>query len=103
MSQKTFTASAWYSGDDVYGLRIPREVRDVMFKKNWKTVQLKIGRQDAVINMRPSFWRSCHELRSPAIRKWLQARGLDDWEYSKPPRIRVKHLGGNKFQIVGRA
>ncbi len=102
MSQQTFIATAGIWGYR-FGLRIPRAVRESVFKRNWKTVQLRIGKEVVSINLPPSFWRKCHELVNSAIGNWLKSTGLDQWEYGNPPKIKVKHLGNNQFEIVGRA
>ena len=105
MAEETFIASAGTWGNSKYpnGFRITREVQKRLFKRKWKSVILHIGQQPVSINLTDAFWVTCNELRSAEIKKWLVKRGLHKWTRGKPPKVRITHLGGNEFKLVGPA
>lgn len=103
------TAGNWGRGlNGNYGLRLRRKDRDRFFEKEWESVWLTLrnarGGPDPVeVAITPAFWRKCHELRdrgqNRVIRDWLERHGKLPWEPGKPPRFRMKHTGGNKFEV----
>ncbi len=99
MNERTFTASAGTWGS-AFGLRIPREVRKLLFNRKWMSVTLYIEKKPVEINLTDSFWTTCNELRSKEIGRWLKRHGLDSWPSGNPPKIRVDHIADNKFKIV---
>ena len=100
MSNKTFIASAGVWGGS-YGFVITREVQKNLFKRTWKSVTLHIGRKSVVIKLTDAFWVTCSELRNREIKAWLEARGLHKWRRGYPTKVRIKHLGGKEFKLVG--
>jgi len=39
------------------------------------------------VNISPSFWRDCPELRHERIGKWLKKKGFVPWEKGRPPKF----------------
>ena len=53
-----------------YGIRVSRSNRERYFDRTWLAVKLNIEEQIQVsIDISPSFWRRCIELRSQKIGK----------------------------------
>jgi len=89
-------ASAWNNGKQHasgagYGLKVPRMDRDMFFRREWRTVQLRIPGVTApiVVNIdKPSFWTGeCRELISAELGRWMRANRLAPWPDGRPPRI----------------
>ena len=89
-------ATAWSNGSPRrsgagYGLKISRQDRDRFFDQSWSTVVIHLPEQDPTsVPLSESFWRSCTELRSAAIGRWLLLNGLAPWPRGKPPVIELQ-------------
>lgn len=98
-------ATAWNNGSHHvsgagYGLRISEDDRDSFFDPDWKFAVFDLGGEaDAEVRLSESFWRSCRELRSVEIGRWLRRRGLAPWPKGKPPKLAVQHVAGNRFAV----
>lgn len=86
-----------------YGLRVPSPDRDAIFSRAWKTVIVQIPEADikVQVELSPTFWRRCAELRSAAIGRWLSSRRYAPWPRRQPPKFRVEHDGTAIFRVVG--
>jgi hypothetical protein len=99
-------ATAWNNGSHRlsgagYGLKISEADRDQFFDRDWETVVFDFGGEsEAVAALSDSFWRSCSELRSAEIGRWLRRHGLAPWPTGSPPRVEVTHAGGNRFIVT---
>jgi hypothetical protein len=81
-----------------YGIRLSERDRDANFDRTWGEVLVELDGGDVVtVDLSPSFWRSCPELRSADIGRWLLAQGAAPWPKSNPPGIAVRVLEGNRF------
>lgn len=107
MSNQTFITTVYTSHPNHktgggFGVNIPCDKRDSLFKREWKTVQLHIGgivQESVEVPLTPSFWQKCNELRNRAIGVWVIKEGLERWAKGHPSKIRVTHRGGNRFAI----
>jgi hypothetical protein len=82
-----------------YGVRLRREDRDRHFRSHWPSVSVKLEGGGVPVDLTPSFWRSCTELRSAAIGKWLLDRGLAPWPKGHPPRLHLTRVGHRRFRL----
>jgi hypothetical protein len=117
----TLVWTAWNNGQHRlsgagYGIKVPREDRDVWFQPSWTTVTVILpvheGGQAVEVNIaKASFWtEACRELISIEIGKWLIARGVAPWPAGRPPRLEVvpegvEHAGssGSRQAVCKRA
>lgn len=99
-----FQVTGWRNGpegsDVFYGLRVRPADRQRFFRRGWTNVRLHLpGHGVAVIPLSPSFWRSCPELRSEQIGRWLRAIGAAPWRPHNPPRFWLQPAGDANFRI----
>jgi hypothetical protein len=98
-------ATAWNNGTHKasgagYGLRISQKDRDRLFDPRWREVVFELGREaEATAVLSESFWRSCSELRSAEIGRWLRRHNLAPWPNGRPPAFEVRQLSDNRFAI----
>ena len=107
MTETWFQATAWKNGKHLgsgvsYGLKISAPNRDRFFLKSWEGVTLHLQGYDepVSVNITPSFWRRCSELRSKDIGRWLVQKGHVPWERGNPPRFRVSRKGERSFDVA---
>jgi hypothetical protein len=99
-------ATAWSNGSPRgsgagYGLKISRQDRDRFFDHGWSAIVLHLPGQDpANVPLSESFWRSCTELRSVAIGRWLILSGLAPWPRGNPPVLTLQQTGDRAFRVV---
>lgn len=93
-------ATGWCSGGGVYGVGVSKTDRDAHFERHWRSVTLRLPDGEARVDITPSFWRCCTELRSSEIRDWLLAKGLAPWPKRKPPVFELVPDGDASFRIV---
>jgi hypothetical protein len=97
--------SAWNNGTHLksgagYGLRMSRAIRDRWFRPEWPNVVLELdGGTRVAISLTPSFWRSCSELRSAELGRWLLRLGLAPWPSGAPPFLELEHMEGSRFRL----
>jgi hypothetical protein len=85
-----------------YGVELSPEDRERWFKREWSSVVLHIeGGDEIEVNVSPSFWRGCPELRHKGIGQFLVAKGLAPWKDRKRPRprVRLEPLGGGHLRL----
>jgi hypothetical protein len=83
-----------------YGVRLSGHDRDDYFDPGWYEVVLNLDRGETVsVSLSKSFWRSCPELRSAAIGRWLLRHHLAPWPRGLPPALELHHISGNCFEI----
>jgi hypothetical protein len=83
-----------------YGLRISVSDRDRFFRPNWNTVSLEVeGGGKIVGRLSASFWKTCTELRSAEIGRWLLRQRLAPWQKGAPPSVEIDHVDGNRFRL----
>jgi hypothetical protein len=101
----TFRTSPWTNGSQNsrtgagFGVRIPAEMRRVIFREDWSHVLLTFDGETIKVPITASFWRQCNELRSKRIGEWLIRHGHATWPKRSPPEILITHEGGNRFAL----
>jgi hypothetical protein len=86
-----------------YGVRLRAVDRDRYFHGDWSHVLVELptgGR--AQVRLTESFWRSCPELRSHIIGRWLVTNHLAPWPKANPPALMLQPITGNTFQLQAR-
>jgi hypothetical protein len=97
--------SGWRSGTFVacraiaLGVRVGRENVERFFDKGWNVVLVQIDSDTIAVKIRGTLWRTCPELRSPAIGAWMKKKGLVPWLKGRPPEMRLTPMGGNRFRL----
>ena len=83
-----------------YGIRIAHKDRDQYFQRRWASVTIELEDEETVdVNLSDSFWRSCSELRSARIGKWMLEHKLAPWPKGNPPKLRLEPVGERKFRL----
>ena len=94
--------TAWNDGKKYptgagYGLKIDAADRDRYFQREWKTVTLVLEGQGAPVEVnvdKPSFWnKTCRELISAEVGRWLIKNGLVPWPKGRPPKLVLEPFG----------
>jgi hypothetical protein len=81
-----------------YGIRLTAADRDRHFDPEWTSVVLELAEGPTIeVPLAASFWRSCSELRSADLGRWLLAAGRAPWPKHTPPAIAVNPIAGNRF------
>lgn len=101
-------ASSWKNGNQKssgagYGLRIDKKYRDSYFQKTWSDVILYLpnySNNPVVIELSPSFWGKCSELRSKEIGIWLINNLRGNWRKRQPYRYTLAQRRHNEFDVV---
>ncbi len=71
-----------------------------MFDPGWPDVIVSLDQGETVsVALSKSFWRSCPELRSAAIGRWLLRNRLAPWPRGLPPTLLLRHVAGNRFEL----
>ena len=96
MEDSHFHATAWNNGSyhstgTGYGLRVSTRAREQFFDPNWTKATLYLSGDEAPveIDVTPSFWKGCSELRHSRIGRWLIGNGYANWERGNPPKFQV--------------
>jgi len=98
-------ASGWHNGGPPrepagYGIKFTPADRDHHFDPEWAEVILELdGGPEVVVPLSASFWRSCSELRSADVGRWLLDGGAAPWPKQVPPHLAVRRLEGNHFSV----
>lgn len=86
-----------------YGVKIREEDRERYFRRDWKTIFIGFenGGDEAEINIdKSSFWsKTCGELISKKIGKWLIMNRLAPWDKGNPPKLKLVYFQENHFQL----
>lgn len=83
-----------------YGVRLSDRDRDHYFDPVWCEVVIDLDYAETVsVRLSKSFWRSCPELRSAAIGRWLHRNGLAPWPRGAPPIALLIPGDGNRFRL----
>lgn len=92
--------TAWSNGSGGYGFKIAEHDRDRFFDRGHPRVVLELtGQGEIVVALSPSFWRTCRELRSAQIGRWLRINGLAPWPNGRPPKVLMEHAGDDRFTV----
>jgi hypothetical protein len=83
-----------------YGLRTTPRDRDRWFDRAWTHITIELdGDGTVTVPLSPSFWRTCTELRSAEIGRWMLERGLAPWPNRRPPAMTLTHRGSHRFWL----
>ena len=83
-----------------YGIRISRQDRDRHFDPDWANVTVDLdGQEEVAVDLSPSFWRCCIELRSKLIGAWMLRKGLAPWPTGQPPEVELEPQGEARFRL----
>lgn len=102
---ETFPVTGWSNGRGSrtgagYGLRVRRADRDRYFDPEWSSVELVLGRDEVtVVPVSSSFWRTCTELRSTDVGRWLLERDLAPWPVRQPPSLALTLIAEGRFKL----
>jgi hypothetical protein len=97
--------TAWSNGRPLptgagYGIRLSDRDRDTYFDPGWDEVIIGLNQEEKVpVSLSDSFWRSCPELRSAAIGRWLLHNGLAPWSRGRPPTMLLSKVDDNWFSL----
>ncbi len=94
--------SAHHKSGAGYGLKVDSADRDRYFSKDWRNVVIELSDgTEAIVNIdKESFWdRTCRELISKDIGRWLRSQGLASWPPGQPPKLSLETRGGNRFAL----
>jgi hypothetical protein len=81
-----------------YGIKFTPADRDRHFDPQWTSVILELADGPTIeVALTDSFWRSCSELRSADLGRWLLAARRAPWPKSAPPGIAVNPIADNRF------
>jgi len=90
-----------YTTGGGYGIRLSRRERDAHFRPEWPSVVVELeGARTITVNLAPSFWRRCTELKSAAIGKWLLDHELAPWPKGSPPKLKLEPRGDRRFRLT---
>jgi hypothetical protein len=97
-------AKAWSNGSPRptgagYGVKIGSTDRDRFFERTCSEVTIELPHETATVGLSPSFWRTCTELRSSAIGRWLQHEGVAPWPTGHPTVLQLEPVGANRFRL----
>jgi hypothetical protein len=104
-TQPSIRVTAWSNGHPLptgagYGVRLSDRDRDKYFDPGWDEVIIDLDQGEKVpVSLSHSFWRSCSELRSAAIGRWLLRNGLAPWSRRSPPTMLLSKVEGNWFNL----
>lgn len=103
MLVKAWNNGYHHSNGNGYGLKISPADRDSYFYREWKTILLELDGEsnDIKVNIdKDSFWnKSCRELISVDIGKWLIKHKLAPWQKGNPPTLNLGQIEGRRFRL----
>jgi len=100
--------TAWNNGThhsdgNGYGIKLSPNNRDKFFHREWKTILLELGDESLIVVIntdKDSFWnKSCRELISVEIGKWLIKHKLAPWSKGNPPHLELDQIEGRRFRL----
>ncbi len=114
MANGTFSATAWNNGawhasGAGYGLKVSVADRDKFFRRDWRTVTLRLVAESGVVDIevtcaKQSFWGpDCRELISHDFGRWFLDLELAPWPKRQLPRFDLSPLKPGVFRVQPRA
>ena len=114
MTDNAFLATAWnngqwHAGGAGYGLKVSVADRDRFFRRDWRTVTLRLVAGSAFIDVevncaKDSFWNgTCRELISRQIGRWFLDLGLAPWPKGRPPHFDLSPIRPGVFRVQPQA
>ena len=97
------TFSAWSHEGEWYGFRVSKSERNAYFSRELKSVILELPQGNGTVriqvNVSPSFWKKCSELRSSKIRNWFNECGYSSPTTIEVPRFHAEFVNQNTIHI----
>lgn len=104
--------TAWNNGPHFpsgagYGVKVGYDDRSRYFRREWKSVFVLLEGQSQPIEInvaKKSFWaKTCGELISSEIGRWLIKNGMQTWQKYKAPKLVLEPMAdsidGNRFYL----
>ncbi|EOW9174415.1 hypothetical protein [Vibrio cholerae] len=88
-----------YSTGAGFGIRIARADRENNFSQSQPNIKLLID--DAVVDLQltPSFWKKCHEIRHRKIGKWIVFHDLHKALKGHPNKLVLERTRPNEYKL----
>jgi len=82
------------------GVKISQADRDRHFAHRPASMLLELPTGETTrVSLSPSFWRSCPELRSAVIGRWLLTSGYAPWPPRTPPEFELERRGEERLLL----
>lgn len=98
-------------GKGTFGFSVGKKGREEWFSEEWLEVVVELPTPHGeafqiAIELLPSFWKKCPELRHEEIKEWMIDRGDIEpsgrpWPMGQPPKYEAE-LTGNHLRIIRR-
>ncbi|CAH7009359.1 MULTISPECIES: hypothetical protein [Vibrio] len=98
----------WTNGKPNYetgaglGVRIARMDRDSNFSQSQPNIRLLVDDEVVELELAPSFWRKCHEIRHRKIGKWIVYHGLHKAPKGHPNKLLLERTMSNEYKLCQR-
>ena len=110
MTDIKFSATAWnngqwHAGGAGYGLKVSVADRDRFFRRNWRSVTLRLVANSGVVDVevncaKDSFWNgTCRELIAREVGRWFIDLGVAPWPKGRPPRFDMSPITPGVFCV----
>lgn len=103
MIVKAWNNGSHHADGNGYGIKISIHDRNLYFDSSWKTITVELEDDNELVEVninKSSFWnKTCRELISKEIGKWLIEHHLDRWQYRQPPELELIKIGERKFLL----
>lgn len=103
MRVKAWNNGSHHQNGNGYGIKIDPPDRDLYFIRGWRTISLELDGESIGVEVnidKDSFWnKTCHELISVEIGKWLIKNHYAPWPKGKPPLLQLQQLEGRRFKL----
>ena len=100
--------TVWTNGSPLasgagYGVKVNYSDRNRYFRHEWKSVFVFLEGQTQPVEIniaKKSFWtKTCGELISAEIGRWLIKNGLSTWQKWNPPLLNLDQIQDNQFRL----
>ncbi|MCE7556437.1 hypothetical protein [Aliivibrio fischeri] len=88
-----------YETGSGFGVRIARKDRDSNFLQSQPIVRLLVDDEVVEVELTPSFWRKCHEIRHQKIGKWIVYHGLHKASKGYPNKLLLERTMSNEYKL----
>ena len=89
--------TVWKNG--TYGIRVGKKNARQYFRRNTKSIEVKLDKRFHVFRLTRTFWTTCPEFRGMVIGRWLKSRGLARWLKGHPPKLELISMGKHRFKL----
>ncbi|MBG0757378.1 hypothetical protein BOO21_18780 [Vibrio cidicii] len=101
----TMEVKVWTNGKPNYetgaglGVRIASTDRGSNFSQSQPNIRLLLDDEVVELELAPSFWKKCHELRHRKIGKWLVYHGLHKAPKGHPNKLLLERTMPNEYKL----